>query len=390
MAGRSHHRDQDEGEPTMRTPRSAVAAAAVTALGLALGGGAAVLAHDAIYHVIAPPDALAISHAVVTGDGDHTFQSIPNWCKLPEGKPTLGPTHGGIVEDKNGNIYFTMDGGPVGIYVYKRDGSLVRTIGDDKLTGIHGLNINEEDGEQFLYAARAKFKDALKLKLDGTVVWQMGFDKVKESGKYPDEKTFVPTGIAVGPDGSVYLADGYGSNWLHKFDKDLKYLSSFGGPGTDPGQFKTCHGIGVDKRGDKPLLLICDRENRRLQHFDLDGKFVAVVAENLRRPCALSFHDKHVAVAELEGRVTILDGNNKEVAHLGDNPDKGQWANYGVAPTDWKPGIFTAPHGVSFDAAGDVYVMDWNASGRVSKFKHLKGAQPQAAARATATPAVAK
>ena len=343
-------------------------------------------AHEGDEHALAPADALAVTHAVRTGAGEFTYESIPDWSKLPEGRKVIGPTHGGIVEDKEGNIYCTMDAGPAAILVYKPDGTVARTVGDESLAGIHGLCINEEGGEQFIYAAHLKGKRALKMKLDGTIVWAVGFDKLKDSGKYANEGEYNPTGIAVGPDGSVYVADGYGKNWVHRFDKDQKYVASFGGPGAEPGKFNTCHGIGLDKRGEKPLLLVCDRANRRLQHFDLDGKFVAVVAENLRLPCAVSFHGDKVAVAELEARVTILDKDNKEVAHLGDNPDKGQWANYGVPPEQWKPGIFTAPHGVSFDREGNVYVMDWNASGRLSKFKHV-GAAADKKAQAAARPA---
>ena len=346
---------------------------------------AAASAHEGVDHTHAPADALAITQAVRTGSGEHSYESVPNWCQLPEGRQTLGPTHGGIVEDKEGNIYFTMDGGPSAILVYKPDGKFVRAIGDEKLTGIHGLCINDEGGEQFLYAAHLKGKQALKMKLDGTVLWSIPFEKVNESGKYKEAKQFSPTAIAVGPDGSVYVADGYGQNWIHRFDKDQKYVASFGGSGTEPGQFKTCHGLALDRRGDKPLLLVADRENRRLQHFDLEGKYVAVVTEGLRRPCSLSFHKGRVAVAELEARVTILDEKNQQVAHLGDNPKRDQWANYNVAPADWKPGIFTAPHGVSFDREGNVYVMDWNSSGRVSKFKPVEGDRKQAAAPAPDT-----
>jgi DNA-binding beta-propeller fold protein YncE len=349
---------------------------------------AGVWAHDGP-RIHAPFDPLALVAVVRTGAGEHTYESVPDWCKMPPGREYVGSTHGGVVEDKDGNIYFTMDGGGEGILVYKPDGTFLKALGGEKLTGIHGLNINDENGEQFLYAAQPKHKRAVKLKLDGTEVWQIPFEEVNKSGKYQDPGRFVPTSVVAGPDGSVFIADGYGSNWIHKFDKDQKYVSSFGGPGKEPGQFTTCHGIGLDKRGEKPLLLVCDRENRRLQHFDLDGKFVAVVAENLRRPCSLSIHGDYVAVAELEARVVILDKNNKEVAHLGDNPEKGQWAKFDVPPTDWKPGIFTAPHGVSFDKAGDVYVMDWNKSGRLSKFKRVGGEAKQAAAKAGAEPRVA-
>ncbi len=77
------------------------------------------------------------------------------------------------------------------------------------------------------------------------------------------------------------------------------------------------------------------------------------------------------AVAELEGRVTILDGEFNVATHLGDNPDKSHWANNGVAPEHWKNGVFTAPHAVCFDSVGNLYVMDWNANGRISKLKRL-------------------
>ena len=92
----------------------------------------------------------------------------------------------------------------------------------------------------------------------------------------------------------------------------------------------------------------------------------------MRRPCAVSFHGDHCAVAELEARVVILDKAGKQVSLVGDNPNKKQWAGFGVKPADQKPGIFTAPHGLSFDKDGNLYVQDWNATGRVSKLKLLK------------------
>ena len=358
----------------------------------ALGGASLAFAHDGDGNLLdaflnRPADALAVTTLVRVGEGEHTYQNVPNWCQIPGGRPTLGPMHGGVVEDKDGQIYFTMDApSQHAILVYKPDGSFVKGVGGPALTGIHGLAINDEGGEQFLYGARASAGDVVKMKMDGTVVWQIPFEKFKESGKYEDKGQFKPTAIAVAPDGSVFVADGYGKNWVHKLDKDQKYVMSFGGPGAEPGKFNTCHGLGIDKRGDKPVLLVCDRANRRLQHFDFDGKFLKVIAENLRLPCAPSFHGDHVAVAELEGRVTILDKDNKVVAHLGDNPDVKQRANYGVPPDQMKPGVFTAPHGLSYDKDGNLYVMDWNASGRLSKFKPVagEGEKKQAAAKAQA------
>jgi DNA-binding beta-propeller fold protein YncE len=351
-----------------------------------LTAGAVALAHDGVGdHRTPPPDALAVTTFVRVGEGEHTYENVPNWCKLPSGTDAIGAsTHGGLVEDKDGNIYFTMEAGPHAIYVYKPDGTMARAIDDPKLLGIHGLCINDENGEQFIYGAHLAGARAVKLKLDGTLVWEIPFEKFNESGKYKDKGQFHPTAIAVAPDGSIFVADGYGQNWVHKFDKDQKYLMSFGGPSknAEEGKFATCHGLGIDKRGEKPLLLVCDRANRRLQEFDFDGKFVKVIAQGLRLPCAPSFHGDHIAIAELEGRVTILDKDNKEVAHLGDNPNTKQWATNKVDPKDWKPGVFTAPHGMTYDHAGNLYVMDWNVSGRVSKFVQVGDAEKKAQALA--------
>lgn len=338
------------------------------------------LAHESLDHLKpAPVDALSVTQAVKSGTGANVYESVPMWCQMPDQRETVGATHGGIVVDKKGNIYFSMDGpaeGP-GILVYAPDGKFIRGFVGKEFLGCHGLFINEENGEEFIYAAHLKGKQAVKFKMDGTVVWTIPIPK--ESGKYDDPKgrAYSPTGITVGPNGDIYVVDGYGAQWVHQWDKDRKYIRSFGGPSTDaknpePGKFKTCHGIGLDTRGPKPLLLICDRENRRLQHFDLDGTFVAVVTEGLRRPCSVSFHGKRVAVAELEGRVAIIDETNKMISAIGDNPDKSQWAKFPVKPGEMKEGVFTAPHGVSFDAEGNLYVMDWNQSGRVSKLNWLK------------------
>jgi hypothetical protein len=332
---------------------------------VALGIGVGKHAHDE-----APADARSTTHEVIAGEGANTFQSVANWCQMPEGRKNLGSTHGGVAVDKKGQIYFSMNSGDQGILMYGADGKLVRGIGGKDLVGIHGMCINEENGEEFIYGALNDKGRAVKLKLDGTEVWSIGLPT--ESGKYQNPQQYKPTGIAVGPNGDVYIADGYGQQWIHRYDKDRKYLASYGGGRSkEPGKFNTCHGIAVDKRGGKNLLLVCDRENRRLVHMDLDGKFEGEIAENLRRPCAESFHGDHDEIAELEGRVAILDGNNKLVAGLGDNPDKGQWAKYGVDPKDWKEGIFNAPHGLSYDHQGNLYIMDWNVSGRITRMNKV-------------------
>src|SRR5690606_29230614 len=85
---------------------------------------------------------------------------------------------------------------------------------------------------------------------------------------------FMPTNFAFHPtDGGFYLADGYGAWRIHRYDKDGKWLSSFGEPGKGNGQFDTPHGLWIDARGsDEPTVVVADRANGRLQWFSLAGE----------------------------------------------------------------------------------------------------------------------
>jgi hypothetical protein len=271
---------------------------------------------------------------------------------------------------------------------------MLRTIAPE-FSGIHGLMLRDEGGKQFIYAAHVKGSQVVKLGLDGKLEWKIKCPT--ESGLYPaleawkpnpktpnakpagtvvghDGRTYVtdgykPTAVTVGPDGRIYVADGYGASVIHEYSADRKWTRVIGSKGEGEGQFKTCHGIALDTRYEKPLLLVCDRENKRLVHLDLEGKFVRTLTTDLRRPCAVSLFGEYAAVAELQGRVVITDKTGKIVSTLGDNPDQAQWAAFKLAPEFWRDGIFIAPHGLSFDAAGNLFVQDWNATGRLTKLR---------------------
>jgi hypothetical protein len=227
----------------------------------------------------------------------------------------------------------------------------------------------QENGVEYLYTTVQKGTPKenwlfVKMKTDGTVVQKIVAPP--EAGfKAPNEWRL--TAAVPGPDGSIFIANGYGDSRIFRFDKRGNYLASYGGKGTADGLFDCSHGLAVDSRYDQPLLLVCDRENRRLCHFDFDGKFVRTVTQHLRRPCQVSFHGDYALVSELEGRVTILDHDNAPVAFLGDNPQKAQWANYELQPGDIAPAFFSAAHGCHIDQQANIYVSDWNHTGRVTK-----------------------
>lgn len=309
-----------------------------------------------------------LTQRVTVASGAWTFETHPGWGLVPTNE-AVGPTHGGIVVDKAGLIYASTDG-TLGIVVFDQSGNFVKSIAPE-LTGIHGMILREEDGKEFIYAAHLKGNQVLKIGTDGTVVWKMGYPEA--TGLYKNAGQFKPTSVAVAPDGSILVADGYGQSVIHKFDKDRNYVKTFGGAEAGAYRFRTCHGILVDPRGGTPTLLVCDRENRRITRWNFDGGFIGVVTENLRKPCSMSLHGDYLAVAELEARVAIIGPDHKVCAEIGSNPDKAQWAKYGAPPETWQPGIFTAPHGVCFDTEGNLYVEDWNSTGRLTRLAKVKG-----------------
>jgi hypothetical protein len=294
------------------------------------------------------------------------FEVVPNYFPAQPDNKLLGPTHGGAAVDRAGNVYVSTDTDR-GILVFGPDGKYLKCFGP---TQIHGLHMQREtDGGEYLYAARPNFNEVLKIKTDGTEVWKMGYPEA--SGKYASAGEYHPTNVVATPDGSIFVADGYGKNWIHKYDSDRKYVKSFGGQGASPaeeGKFNRCHGLSVDRRGEKPLLVVCNRESGRVEHWDTDGNFVKVLVRDLRMPAAAHVNREYIAIAELGGRVTILDKDGKIAAQIGDNPDEKERGNFGLEPKEWSDGVCNAPHAVAFDRQGNLVVAEWSKFGRVSKF----------------------
>jgi len=305
--------------------------------------------------------------ATTLGAGRHTYEWVAGFCKDPGGQP-LGNTHGGIAFDSTGRMYFNTDTDRA-IIVLDADGKYLKSLAKDYAGGVHSLLVRREGDREFLYFTHHSKGEAVKMSLEGELVWKLGWPK--ESGKYQTAGEYHPTSIAVADNGDVFVADGYGASWIHQYDKDQKYVRSFGGYGEGDDQMRTCHGLWIDRRSGAPLLLVADRENSRLQLFDLQGKHVRVIKADVRRPCSFAQFGDDVAVADLAGRVTILDKEFAVVTHLGDQPDPGKRAQNGVPPEQWKVGEFISPHGVGFDGAGNLYVMDWVSSGRVTKLRHV-------------------
>ncbi len=297
---------------------------------------------------------------------DLKFSLVPDFFDAKPGDQPIGACHGGIVIDKAGNIYVTTDT-KRGILVFSAGGKFQRAVGPSH---IHGLEIREENGVEYIYAARPSQHEVIKLKLDGERVWAINFPE--EAGLYKEASKFNPCAVTVAPDGSIYIADGYGANYVLKYGKDRKFVKAFGGPGKEEGKFNTCHGIACDTRQGKPLLLVCNRNNNRVEYWDLDGNFVKVIQKDLRMPAAVYIRGDYAVFPELQGRATVLDKAGNIAAQVGDNPNEKQRANYGLPPDQWKDGICNSPHGASIDKDGNLLVAEWSQFGHLHKFAREK------------------
>jgi DNA-binding beta-propeller fold protein YncE len=310
----------------------------------------------------------ALAQAPVTlGEGTHRYEWVKSWGPLPS-SADYGNTHGGIVIDETERVYLNTDTTQA-VLMFDTDGRFLSSWGQEFAGGLHGMTLVRDcGGEQQLYLTHTGRHEVVKARLDGTVLATLPFPAA--AGVYAAPANYQPTGVAVAPNGNVYVADGYGQSWVHQYDPAGKYVRSWGGVGTDNGKFKTPHGIWVDTRGPTPLLLVADRENGRLQIFDLDGNFLQVVS-GFRRPCGFHQLGDDLVVPDLGGRVTILNKDNQVTTQLGDNPNTALRAQNNVDRAQWQDGVFIAPHSARWDADGNLYVMDWNFRGRVNKLRRL-------------------
>jgi len=324
------------------------------------------------------------SGKLILGSGEHTFEATHDWGELPA-SIQYGNCHG-VVEDAQGRMYVfhTVHKNSTStdaMVVFDAKGKFVKSWGSQFAGGAHGLHIQKEGKEEFFYLCDTKRSIVVKTTLDGKELLTIGYPK--ESAAYQpgaDGKPvkYVPTNLAVASNGDIYVGDGYGSSFVNQYDKNGKFIRTFGGKAADAagnkaaGRLNSPHGIFVDKRSGKEELVVADRSNNRLQYFSLDGKSERFVqhAPNWL-PCHFHFHKSLMLVPDLGARVQILDASNTVVATLGDASDS-EWRKTRTMERDkFTPGKFVCPHGACFNRKGDVFVAEWVEVGRVTKLRKV-------------------
>lgn len=300
------------------------------------------------------------------------FDVVGDWEKLPDGVSHRDVT--GVAVDSQDRVYlFTRF--PHRIVVCEPDGTFIGSWGDNIFSMAHGLTIGPDDrvycvdnGDHSVRVFSLSGEPIMTLGVPGQAS-DTGYDPKPPFDVHPCECISYPggpfnrcTNLAVAPNGELFVADGYGNCRVHRFTADGELVQSWGEIGTGPGEFHLPHGIACDAAG---RVLVCDRENDRIQIFSPDGVYVDQWTD-VQRPCDLAIDsDGLIYVAELwrpkgkksfvhgemlvdhPGRVSVLNGDGVVLDRWG-----------GSSEERHMPGNFIAPHSITVDSHGAIYVAE--------------------------------
>jgi len=219
----------------------------------------------------------------------------------------------------------------------------------------HHIVIDPYDPERHVWVVDRFNQQLLKFTNDGKkLVLRVGERGVPGN----DERHFHdPASMTFMPDGSFYVADGYVNSRIVKFDRNGKYLLSWGTKGSGPGQFTLVHSVTVDANR---RVYTADRVNNRIQIFDENGKFLDQWPNVRSVTRVVATDDGAIWVAAAGyNRFAKFDTNGRLLYH---------WGIFGS-----EPGLMDNPHQYDVDRDGNLYVADAN-NNRVQKFVPKKGA----------------
>jgi len=331
----------------------------------------------AILHKDMKPDDQTIGH------GGFTYKADKSWAKISVNNTPLANCHE-MVQDSKGRLIMLGDHTHNNVLIFDKSGKLLDYWGT-ALPGGHGLSISKEGGEDFLLLTDCGWAldrtgnsfgqsgQVLKTTLDGKLIFAIGHPRT--IGVYKDDEPFKPTETAVAPNGDIYVADGYGSDYIIQYNSKGLYIRHFGGHHNTNKDHNlvNAHGVSVDTRDkNNPTLICTSREENCFKVFTLDGKFIKRIDMPGMYVCRAVINEQNIYAGvcwskdaagkrfDYSGFVTVLDADNKVVSNPG-----------GAAPV-YKNGIlqqtlqavnpvFQHGHDVCVDEDKNVYVCQWNA-----------------------------
>ena len=329
------------------------------------------------------------------GSGATNYDWNDCWAKVPDTESArTGWSHHDVAIARGGEVVtFHQDNHTM--LVLGKDGEFLRSV-DTGLTEAHGMVLVVEGESEYAWIAdtgRTRLASQgyqgpdSGQRISGRVVKTTMDGKITAELEKPDipvyqEGNYRPTSVAVneerhGGNGDIWVADGYGQYYVHRYTKAGDYLGSINGEEGRGGRFSVPHGVFVDRRRSGPELYIADRLNRQVQVYDLEGKFKrAFGSDFLSSPGGFAVDGDLLVVGELQARLAVLDVDDNLVTYLGSNEgvcDLPGWPNNLndggeiIATNRIQPGRFNSPHNLAADSEGNLYVSEWLIGGRMVK-----------------------
>lgn len=288
-----------------------------------------------LFQVLTAPDPAQMEKV-----GDLGYIPVRHSLNLPNGVSLGAPSS--VAMSSEGHI-FVFNRGPHPLVEFDRDGNFVRSLGQGRYTRPHGMRIDAEDN---IWTTDVNAHTVTKMSPQGEVLLVLGADGRAGDSTAAANARLVnePTDLAIGPMGDIFVVQGHGRGEprVLRFDKSGTFIKSWGGKGTGPGQFDIAHSIVIDSKG---LLYVADRQNRRIQIFDVDGKFMTEW-KYAGLPCGLyiSADQQMYMVSGFAGQILKLAPDGKPLAATG-QPGK-------------ELGQFGEAHYLTLGPHGEIYVAD--------------------------------
>jgi len=268
----------------------------------------------------------------MVGQGEYTYFVDTTWGRRSGGVPTFGVGQG-VTGDSQDNVYVLQRAPVACIFVFDRSGELLKTWGEGSFRSPHGIWMTEHD--ELLITDR-QAHTITRWTVTGELLRSWGSQDIPGEWGKPFNG---PTKAVEAADGELYVADGYGNRHLHRFDKDGGLIRSWGGEGTESGQFALPHDVFIDGEN---RVLVCDRENQRVQHFDRDGGYLGEWSP-WQSPMQIFARAGLMYVAHARAAISVRTPTGELLA---------SWP-YESTLTHTQE---RSPHSVWVDSRGDIYV----------------------------------
>ncbi|MDO6719378.1 6-bladed beta-propeller [Psychrosphaera sp. 1_MG-2023] len=345
---------------------------------------------------IAIPKSSNNCHGKIIGTDKYQYSIDTHWGKLDEQQIAVENCHAFAI-DSLGRIFMVTDHPDNNIVVYDKEGNLIDVWGRE-YPGAHGIKIVSEQGQDYIYLVDsgwilnrnwdgvstdewdsptnkviAQSGFVAKLTIDGKLIYTIGHPQTV--GAYQPDMPFRPTDVAIAANGDIYITDGYGSDYVLRYNSKGQYQEKWGGhDNQDPDHnLINAHGIELDNR-DKanPKLIVSSRAEQCLKQFTLAGEYLATIATPgawIHAPVivgSLMYSAvcwSHIDGSNVDGSgfICIFDTDNQVIATLGGEPPSYIDGKLQPLVTDWS--VFTHCHGLCVDDEGNIYVGQWRANG---------------------------